>query len=219
MPATLTLGKGNGRLVASTTRRRTILRPVRCLRALKFRIACLPISRANGMAMRSIISTVQRSAVLISLVCTGGRINDVGPVTRVNTLLTKGGVLFRASTIRTCNDRRVSILRRRVSLLSISTRGVGNPGKVKFLCHGGDLRLPGFVRNNDRRGSRHNNARGAPCVEKFTGTITLVRTRHGRDGHGGHRLNTCFLGKLRGDNIPFRYGNICPRKIPRVLGV
>lgn len=89
--ATLTHTDRKHRVIAAQFRRRTVLQPLRSLRQRKCRIACLGISRGNRVSLTRLGQTVHPSAVLISVVAIGGRINDRLPVRRVNRVITPAG--------------------------------------------------------------------------------------------------------------------------------
>lgn len=217
--ATRSYHSENGRVVAARVRRRTILRTYRRLRGRNFRMACLPISPGKHISMGRMRSTLQRSAVLMAVVCKGGRVKALRPVGRVNRLLTRRPTGFRASTIRTCKLRGVSIRSLGISLLSISTRGVGNPGKVNFLCTRPSIGLSSQLFNNRRREGHETKARGIPSVTNFRRTIQVAR---GRVRAGQRRLRSLeglFVGGLGRRNTIFRLGKSLSCSLPRILGL
>lgn len=183
---------GNGRVVADGARRGTMLSAYHRLRHRNFRIACLTPRHGNVVSLGRLRTTVHSSAVLISVVRMGGRVNMIRSVTTVNRVYHTHNVVCRISTARDINGLPVSLDRLGISLVSFSNRGVCNPGNVNTLCihHGPHMHVRTRVRNNNRRHNVHSNAlpiRRVINVNRtchVTGRRVTARVRHLHNLHG-----------------------------------
>lgn len=155
---------------------------------------------------------------MISVVCTGGRVNAVRPVSRVNTVYEGRNILFRASTIRTTNCIGVSIRGRGVSLLSVATRGLRKPGNYNLLCVEGNMEVRGLVYNNTRREGGHTNARGITNVINLSTTLRLTISNVSREGTGLRGVHSELVSNLLGVRHS-EVGNSEIRELPNGIGV
>lgn len=190
-----------GRLVAASVRRPTVLGAVHCLRRRRnFHIACLPMSTDKEIGLSTLGRTLYPRAVLMSIVCMGGRIKALRPVSRTMGVMGRCGssVLFRSSTIRKFKGCRVCPGHRGVSLLDTDKRGVRKPGKAKFLCMNRGIGVGPVLFKKKRRGSLHSNARGIPKVTKLKLTAGVVCGSLSVGMTLVHRLGSCFVRRTRG---------------------
>lgn len=194
-----------GEVIVSTVRRRDILRTTSRLRGRNFRIIHLVPSRFNYVDTSRVTGTIGSGAVLISVVCVGGRINSVVPIRGVGGVIRVGGTptLIRVSYIRTFKGIPIYPGGLKTSLLSIATRGVRNPGNYNTLCVGGNIHVIPHIFNNRRRGGVHPNARTTPLVTNFNTTMGTLPSVGGRDTRVT-TLGTCTGdGLLRVPNVGF----------------